>query len=133
MTYGDGLSDVNIKQLIQFHDAHRRRATLTAVQPPARFGALQFDGDHVSQFVEKPRGDGRWICGGFFVLEPQVFDYISGDQAVWEQDPLQRLSDEGELVAYRHEGFWAAMDTVRDKNYLEGLWASNRAPWRAWS
>ena len=132
LTYGDGVSDINITELIRFHAAHRRRATLTAIQPAARFGALEFDGDNVSQFVEKPRGDRRWISGGFFVLEQEIFDYLQHDQDIWEQEPLQRLSSDGELVAYRHDGFWAAMDTLRDRTYLEELWASNRAPWKVW-
>jgi glucose-1-phosphate cytidylyltransferase len=133
LTYGDGVSDVNVKKLIEFHDRHRRHATVTAVQPAGRFGALELDGDHVSQFVEKPRGDRRWISAGFFVLESKIFDYLSGDEDVWEQQPLRRLSEEGQLVAYRHEGFWAAMDTLRDKTHLEELWSSNRAPWKVWS
>jgi glucose-1-phosphate cytidylyltransferase len=132
LTYGDGVSDINIKELVRFHASHSRRATLTAIQPAARFGALEFDGDNVSQFVEKPRGDRRWISGGFFVLEQGIFEYLRGDQDVWEQEPLQRLSSDGELVAYRHDGFWAAMDTLRDRTYLEELWASNRAPWKVW-
>jgi glucose-1-phosphate cytidylyltransferase len=131
-TYGDGVSDVNLSKLIQFHVLHRCHATLTAVQPAARFGALDLDGDAVSRFIEKPKGDGRWVSGGFFVLEPDVFKYLNGDQDVWEQEPLRRLAEENQLVAYRHHDFWAAMDTLRDKNYLEELWASNRAPWKVW-
>ena len=132
LTYGDGVSDVNIAALAKFHEEHRRHATVTAIQPSGRFGALEFDGDHVSRFVEKPRGDGRWINGGFFVLEPQIFDYLNGDEDVWEQEPLRRLADDGHLVAYRHSGFWAAMDTLRDKNHLEELWATKQAPWKVW-
>lgn len=132
LTYGDGVSDVNIRDLIRFHESHRRRATVTAVQPPARFGALEFQGDRVSHFAEKPKGDGRWINGGFFILEQEVFDYLSGDQDIWEQEPLRRLADEGELVAYRHGGFWAAMDTLRDKTHLEELWVARNAPWKVW-
>lgn len=132
MTYGDGVSDVDIRELVRFHEEHRRRATVTAVQAPARFGALAFDGDYVSRFVEKPKGDGRWINGGFFILEPDVFEYLRGDSDVWEQEPLRRLSDEGQLAAYRHHGFWAAMDTLRDKTALEELWAQKRAPWKVW-
>ncbi len=132
MTYGDGVSDVNVRELARFHELHGKRATVTAIQPPARFGALEFDGDYVGRFVEKPKGDGRWINGGFFVLEPDVFEYLRGDEDVWEQGPLRRLADEGQLAAYRHEGFWAAMDTLRDRNTLEELWASNRAPWKVW-
>ena len=132
MTYGDGVSDVDIHDLVRFHLSHRRRATVTAIQPPARFGALEFEGDYVSRFVEKPKGDGRWINGGFFILEPDVFEYLHGDADIWEQEPLRRLADEGNLAAYRHSGFWAAMDTLRDKNALEELWASKRAPWKVW-
>jgi glucose-1-phosphate cytidylyltransferase len=132
MTYGDGVSDVDVGDLIKFHVQHRRRATVTAVQPGARFGALEFSGDYVSQFVEKPKGDGRWINGGFFILEPDIFEYLRNDEDVWEQEPLRRLASDGQLVAYRHNGFWAAMDTLRDKNYLEELWASQRAPWKIW-
>lgn len=132
MTYGDGVSDVDIRDLLRFHETQRRRATVTAIQPAARFGALEFDGDCVSRFVEKPRGDGRWVNGGFFILEPDVFEYLRGDQDVWEQEPLRRLADEGQLAAYRHSGFWAAMDTLRDKTSLEEMWASRRAPWKVW-
>lgn len=133
MTYGDGVSDINIGKLIEFHDRERSWATLTAVQPAGRYGVLKLDGNKVSQFVEKPKGDGGWVNGGFFVLEPEVFKYLGDDQDVWEQDPLRRLSEEGQLSAYRHEGFWAAMDTLRDKIYLEDLWSSNRAPWKIWA
>ncbi len=132
LTYGDGVSDVNIKELVGFHESHRRQATVTAIQPAARFGALEFRGNYVSQFVEKPKGDGRWISGGFFILEQDVFKYLSGDEDMWEQDPLRKLSNDGELVAYRHTGFWAAMDTLRDRTYLEELWATKRAPWKVW-
>jgi glucose-1-phosphate cytidylyltransferase len=132
MTYGDGVSNVDIRELVRFHALQRRRATVTAIQPTARFGALEFEGDHVSRFVEKPKGDGRWVNGGFFILEPDVFEYLRGDEDVWEQEPLRRLADEGQLAAYRHDGFWAAMDTLRDKNALEELWSSKRAPWRIW-
>jgi glucose-1-phosphate cytidylyltransferase len=131
-TYGDGVADVNIRKLIDFHERHNGYATVTAVQPAARFGALEIDGDHVTRFVEKPKGDGRWINGGYFVLEPEIFKYLSGDQDSWEQEPLHRIAEEGKLVAYRHGEFWAAMDTLRDKNHLEELWASNRAPWKVW-
>jgi glucose-1-phosphate cytidylyltransferase len=132
LTYGDGVGDVNITELIRFHIEHRHKATLTAIQPAARFGALEFNGDHICDFVEKPKGDRRWISGGFFVLEQGIFDYLSGDQDAWEQEPLQRLSSDGELIAYRHTGFWAAMDTLRDRTYLEELWATRRAPWKVW-
>ncbi len=132
LTYGDGVANVDIRALIRFHASHGRHATVTAIQPPARFGALDIDDDVVSHFEEKPKGDGRWINGGFFVLEPAVFDYIEGDATVWEQEPLKRLSQEGQLAAYRHSGYWEAMDTLRDKNHLEELWASDRAPWKVW-
>ena len=132
LTYGDGVSDVNISDLLKFHEAHHRRATVTAIQPSGRFGSLEFTGDHVSRFVEKPRGDGQWINGGFFVLEPEIFNYLNDDQEIWEQEPLRRLADDGELVAYRHDGFWAAMDTLRDRTYLEELWAAKQAPWKVW-
>jgi glucose-1-phosphate cytidylyltransferase len=132
MTYGDGLADVDIPALTAFHRAHGRHATVTAIQPPARFGALDIDRDVVQNFEEKPRGDGRWINGGFFVLEPAVFDYVEGDATVWEHEPLKRLSQEGQLAAYRHSGFWEAMDTLRDKLHLDQLWESGRAPWKRW-
>ena len=132
LTYGDGVGNIDISQLVEFHERQRRRATLTAVQLAGRFGALSIDGPYVSQFVEKPRGDRGWINGGFFVLEPEIFDYLSGDDDVWEQEPLRKLAEEGQLAAYQHEGFWAAMDTLRDKTYLEELWSSNRAPWKVW-
>ncbi len=132
MTYGDGLADVDIRTLIEFHSSHGRHATVTAVQPPARFGALQIERDVVSHFEEKPAGDGHWINGGFFVMEPAIFDYIEGDSTVWEHEPLKRLSQDGQLAAYRHSGYWGAMDTLRDKKHLEELWASHRAPWKMW-
>jgi len=132
LTYGDGVANINLGELLEFHEAHCCRATVTAVQPAARFGALTFNGDHVSKFMEKPKGDGGWINGGFFILEPEVFKYLNGDQDVWEQEPLRHLADEGELAAYRHTGFWAAMDTLRDRNYLEELWATKSAPWKIW-
>jgi len=132
LTYGDGVANVDINALIEFHESHGRHATVTAIQPPARFGALEIDDDIVSHFEEKPKGDGRWINGGFFVLEPAIFDYIEGDATVWEQEPLKRLSQERQLAAYRHFGYWEAMDTLRDKNHLEELWASHRAPWKVW-
>jgi glucose-1-phosphate cytidylyltransferase len=133
LTYGDGVSDVDITRLTQFHASHCRRATVTAIQPSGRFGALELHGDHVSRFTEKPRGDGRWINGGFFVLEPEIFRYLRDDQDIWEQEPLKQLADDGELVAYQHHGFWAAMDTLRDKNWLEELWGAQNAPWKTWS
>lgn len=131
-TYGDGVSDVDIKQQIEFHRQHGHLATITAVLPPGRYGALQRDGMQVNAFVEKPRGDGGWINGGFFVLSPKVLDYIEGDSTPWEAEPLSKLASDGELVAFEHAGFWQAMDTLREKNFLEELWQSGRAPWRQW-
>lgn len=131
-TYGDGVSDVNIGQLIEFHRQHGRKATVTAVQPPGRYGALQMKGSDVLGFTEKPRGDGGLINGGFFVLSPQVIDLIEGDQSSWEGEPLTRLAAMGQLGAFVHEGFWQPMDTLREKNLLEDLWANNRAPWKTW-
>jgi glucose-1-phosphate cytidylyltransferase len=132
-TYGDGVSDVNISTAIATHRAAGKLATLTAVQPPGRYGALKLvEGDQVAGFQEKPQGDGGWINGGFFVLEPGVFDTIHSDGTVWEAEPLQRLAAEGQLQAYRHHGFWQPMDTLRDKTYLEELWESGEAPWKRW-
>ncbi|HEX9786017.1 MAG TPA: glucose-1-phosphate cytidylyltransferase [Opitutaceae bacterium] len=134
LTYGDGVSDVNIAESIAFHRSEKSYATLTAVQPAGRFGAFSLhEGDNlVKGFLEKPKGDGAWVNGGFFVCEPQVFDYIDGDATVWEREPLERLSHEGKLAAFRHPGFWQPMDTLRDKMYLEGLWSSGKAPWKVW-
>lgn len=131
-TYGDGVSDVDISGLIDFHKAHGKAATLTAPFPPGRFGALDFDGHRIRQFMEKPKGDGARINGGFFVLSPRVLDYIKDDTTVWEQQPLQRLAADGELMAWEHDGFWQPMDTLRDKTYLEELWDSGKAPWKTW-
>lgn len=133
LTYGDGLSDIDISDSILFHRSHGRAATLTATFAPGRFGALELDGERVNRFVEKPRGDGAMINGGFFVLSASVFKYIQGDQSVWEHSPLQRLAEDDELMAYRHNGFWHPMDTLRDKQYLERLWSEGRAPWKTWS
>lgn len=130
MTYGDGVSDLNLGRLLEFHRSHGRLATVTAVHPPARYGGLEFEGDRVSRFTEKPREG--WISGGFFVLEPGVLDYIKGDDVYWEQEPLERIARDGELMAYRHEGFWQSMDTLRDKRLLQSLWDEGRAPWRVW-
>jgi glucose-1-phosphate cytidylyltransferase len=134
LTYGDGVGDVDIGALVEFHRAQGRSATLTAVQPEGRFGLLGVDAESsaVTQFREKRDGDGAWVNGGFFVLEPDVFDLIDGDDSVWEREPLQRLSAEGRLSAYRHTGFWHPMDTLRDKEHLEQLWQSGQAPWRVW-
>jgi len=132
-TYGDGLSDVDISKLIEFHRIHGKNATLTATLPPGRFGALDIQADHrVSSFNEKPKGDGGVINGGFFVLSPKVLTLIEDDMTTWEKGPLEELATTGELLAYQHEGFWQPMDTLRDKNYLEELWASGRAPWKVW-
>lgn len=131
-TYGDGVADVDIPALLEFHRSQGRLATVTAVQPPGRYGALAVAEDRVLGFQEKPQGDGGWINGGFFVLSPQVIDYIAGDATTWEREPLERLAREGQLAAYCHRGFWQPMDTLRDKVYLEELWASGRAPWKIW-
>jgi glucose-1-phosphate cytidylyltransferase len=132
MTYGDGVADIDVKQLLDFHTAHGGLATLTAVRPPGRFGALKLRESRVEAFQEKPVGDGGWINGGFFVLSPKVLDYIENDDTVWEQGPLAALAREGQLSAYLHEGFWQPMDTLRDKRHLEELWDSGRAPWKSW-
>ncbi|WP_404991690.1 glucose-1-phosphate cytidylyltransferase [Cupriavidus pauculus] len=131
-TYGDGVTNLDIGSLIKFHKQHGKLATVTAIQPPGRYGALNLTGPAVSNFQEKPAGDGAWINGGFFVLEPKVFDYIENDRTSWESTPLQRLAQEGELMAYQHDGFWQAMDTLRDKNHLEDLWAAT-PPWKVWA
>lgn len=133
LTYGDGVSDVNIKQLIAFHEEQNVKATLTGVLPPGRFGALDIDNHKVRSFKEKPKGDGAMINGGFFVLSPTVIDYIDGDDTIWEREPLERLAEEGELAAFPHQGFWQPMDTLRDKLHLEELWQSGNAPWKIWS
>ena len=131
-TYGDGVADVDLAALVEFHRAQGRLATVTAVQPVGRWGALDVEGDRIGRYVEKPRGDGGWINGGFFVLSPRVADYVDGDETVWEREPLQRLAAEGQLAAYRHRGFWHAVDTLRDKRLLEERWAGGAAPWRLW-
>lgn len=131
-TYGDGVSDVDISSLIAFHEEHGKLATLTATQPPGRFGAVSMDNENVLSFQEKPHGDGSWINGGFFVLSPQVVDYIDDDTTIWEREPMERLAQEGQFAAFRHDGFWQPMDTLRDKTYLEKLWASGNAPWKIW-
>lgn len=135
MTYGDGVSDVNISAEIAFHRQHGRKATLLAAQPPGRFGAFELhpQDDHVPDFCEKPDGDRAWVSGGFFVLNPEVLDYIESDDTVWEKGPMERLVHENELMAYRHNGFWQPMDTLRDKQYLESLWAEGQAPWCTWT
>jgi glucose-1-phosphate cytidylyltransferase len=134
MTYGDGVANVDVPALLAFHEQHGRHATVTAVQPPGRFGALDLGDDEetVQSFVEKPSGDGAWMNGGFFVLEPAVFGFIDGDETLFEREPLERLAAAGELRAYKHSGFWQPMDTLRDKRTLEELWNTGRAPWKTW-
>lgn len=130
LTYGDGISNVDLKELVKFHKSHGKLATVTGVRPPARFGEMIFDGDRVVEFKEKPRASVGWINGGFFVLEPKVFDYLKdGDLTVFEQSPLENLAKDGQLMSYRHDGFWQCMDTLRDKIYLNELWESGKAPW----
>lgn len=131
-TYGDGLANVDLHALLAFHRQEGKLATLTAVSPPGRFGALEMAGSRVTRFKEKPQGEESWINGGFFVLEPGVFDLIEGDGTIWETDPLERLASCGELSGYRHAGFWQPMDTLRDKQVLEDLWSSGKAPWKVW-
>ncbi|HEY8555185.1 MAG TPA: glucose-1-phosphate cytidylyltransferase [Burkholderiales bacterium] len=135
MTYGDGVSDVDIRRLIRFHKEQGTLATLTAAQPPGRFGAFRLlhGQNRIETFQEKPDGDGAWVNSGFFVLEPGVMRYIDGDETVWEREPLERLARDGELSAYRHHGFWQPMDTLRDKMVLESLWQSERPPWKVWT
>ena len=132
-TYGDGVGDVDIAALVAFHKSHGKLATVTAVRPPARFGGLELDGPRVARFAEKPQTGEGWINGGFFVLDRKVFDYIDGDEVPWETLPMERLTREDQLMAYRHEGFWQPMDTIREKNLLEDLWQSGHAPWKVWS
>jgi len=131
-TYGDGLSDINVTDQINYHKRHGKLATITAVQPPGRYGALTLDGSKVTGFIEKPRGDGGLINGGFFVLSPKALEYIDGDQVAWEEGPLTELASQGELMAFEHQGFWQPMDTLRDKTQLDKLWADNVAPWKIW-
>lgn len=131
-TYGDGVSNVNLGRLLEFHQRHGKMATITAVRPPARFGGLRFDGDLVVEFFEKPQIGEGWINGGFFVLEPEVLDYIPNDETPFEHEPLERLAKEGQLVAFRHDDFWQCMDTLRDVRLLETLWREGRAPWKVW-
>ena len=131
-TYGDGVSNVDIRASVEFHRRHGKLATVTAVQPPGRYGALETAGDKVTGFTEKPRGDGGFINGGFFVLSPKCIQFIDGDHSSWERDPLTKLAATGELMAFEHKGFWQPMDTLREKNHLEELWASGNAPWKIW-
>ena len=132
LTYGDGVGNIDIAKLIAFHHSHGKLATLTAVQPPGRFGSIELAGSRVARFVEKPHGDGGRINGGFFVLSPKTIDLIQGPSTTWEREPMHRLAQEGQLMAFQHDGFWLPMDTLRDKNHLEELWVSGRAPWRVW-
>lgn len=132
LTYGDGVSNVDLTALIKFHKDQGTLATLTAVQPPGRFGALNFDQHKIIGFQEKPHGDGGWINGGFFVLSPKVFDFVAGDSTVWEREPMEQLAASGQLSAFMHRGFWQPMDTLRDKNQLEALWDAGNAPWKVW-
>lgn len=132
-TYGDGVTDLNIKKVIEFHKKHGKKATITAIQPPGRYGALKIQDASVLDFNEKPAGDGAWINGGFFILEPSVIDYIQDDTTSWESDPIVNLAKDEQLNAYRHKGFWKPMDTLRDKNQLEELWAKDMAPWKCWN
>lgn len=132
LTYGDGVSTVDIKKLIQFHDEHKKIMTVTAVQPLGRFGALDLEDDYVKSFTEKPKGDGAWINGGFFVCEPSIFDYVQKDDTVLEREPMENLARNGQMVAYKHLGFWKPMDTLRDRQELEALWNTGEAPWKKW-
>jgi glucose-1-phosphate cytidylyltransferase len=132
VTYGDGVGDIDVKESIAFHRREQRLATVTATQPPGRFGAINYQGNRVTGFQEKPRGDGGWINGGFFVLSPKIGDYIDGDSSIWEQEPMTNLATDGELSVFFHHGFWHPMDTLRDKRYLEDLWSNDRAPWKTW-
>lgn len=132
LTWGDGVSDVNLRDLLAFHRSHGKLATLTAVRPPARFGYLELDGHQITEFSEKPQTKEGWINGAFFVLEPEVFDYIEGDKTHWEREPLEQLARDGQLMAYRHTSFWQCMDTLRDRRLLEELWQSGHAPWKVW-
>ncbi len=132
LTYGDGVADINVRDLLAFHREHGKLATVTTVRPPARFGGIIFDGQRVAEFTEKPQTGEGWVNGGFFVLEPEVLDFIDGDDTLWEHDPLVRLAAAGQLMAYQHEGFWQPMDTLRERRLLEELWETGKAPWRVW-
>lgn len=133
VTYGDGVANIDLRRLAEFHRSHGKLATITAVRPPARFGGLSFEGDRVVEFTEKPQTGAGWINGGFFVLEPEVLDYIDGDDSIWEREPLERIAADGELMAYKHSDYWQPMDTLREKHYLQDLWDSGQAPWKVWS
>jgi glucose-1-phosphate cytidylyltransferase len=131
-TYGDGVTDLNINALLEFHQRHGKLATVTTVRSPARFGRIGFDGDQITEFYEKPETGEGWINGGYFVLDARAIDYVEGDETIWERDPIVRLAQDRQLVGYRHQGFWSCMDTLKEKNILEDLWASNEAPWKIW-
>jgi len=131
-TYGDGVSDINIRASIEFHKSHGKMSTITAVQPPGRYGALKMNGTNVESFMEKPKGDGGVINGGFFVLNPKVVEYIKEDATIWEKEPMEKLASQGQMQAFVHEGFWQPMDTLRDKKHLEELWNAGKAPWKVW-
>lgn len=131
-TYGDGVGDIDVSKSIEFHKSHGKQATMTSVYPPGRFGAIDIDGDQIRSFIEKPKGEGGMINGGFFVLSPKVVSRLKNDRSIWEQEPLMSLAEDGELMAYHHEGFWQPMDTLRDKIKLQELWESNQAPWKIW-
>ncbi|RED96621.1 glucose-1-phosphate cytidylyltransferase [Marinoscillum furvescens] len=134
MTYGDGVSDVNLTELVEYHKSHKKAATLTAIQPEGKFGGMDIEGSSVKNFIEKPKGDGKWINGGFFVLSPRVFEFIpeNADDVMWEEDPLVHLSKSSELMAYKHSGFWKCMDALRDKMELQRMWEANKSPWKTW-
>ena len=131
-TYGDGVADINIQELMKFHHSHGKLATVTSVLPPARFGRLEYDQDLITGFKEKPHGEEGWINGGFYVLQREAIDYIAGDETIWEREPIERLTNDHQLMGYRHDRFWSCMDTLREKNYLEELWQSSKAPWKIW-
>ena len=131
-TYGDGVADIDVKALLEFHKSHGKLATVTTVRSPSRFGRIVFDGNQVTKFHEKPTGAQGWINGGFFVLQPQAIDYIENDASIWEREPVENLSRDSQLVGYRHYGFWSCMDTLKEKNYLEELWGTDKAPWKLW-
>ena len=134
LTYGDGVSDINIKRLVEFHESHKKYATVTAVKPSGKYGQLEIGyNDEIRTFMEKPPGDGSWVNGGFFVLEPEIFDYIKSDKTIWESEPLERLAKDGQLLAYKHTGFWRCMDTLKDKRDLERMWLSGSAKWAVWA
>jgi len=133
LTYGDGVADINIKKLLEYHESHGKLATVTTVHSPARFGRIAFKGDQVTEFYEKPQSAEGWINGGYFVLNSKVIDYIENDETIWERGPVENLAHEGNLAGYRHPGFWSCMDTLKEKNYLEKLWLSGKAPWKVWS